>query len=154
MFTKRGFAGVLLAAAVLVPSASFAAPEKAPCILSTHRITSVKPYKIQKPAGRGVTSRLAGAELFVRAEPGLTPEWLELQLACAAGGLLAGIAVAVIARQRRVGLVFVAPASGLALLTGAMGCSCVGLAGLAGLGAGYAVGLLPAVLRGIRERRA
>jgi hypothetical protein len=82
MFYKKTLASLILAAAVLAPAASFAAPaEKAPCILSAHRITSVTPYRVQQHAGRGVTTRLAGAQVFVQAEPGLTPEWLELQLA-------------------------------------------------------------------------
>jgi hypothetical protein len=82
MFYKKTLASIVLAAAVLAPAASFAAPaEKAPCILSAHRITSVTPYRVQQHAGRGVTSRLAGAQVFVQAEPGLTPEWLQLQLA-------------------------------------------------------------------------
>jgi hypothetical protein len=81
MFQKKTLASIVLAAAVLVPSASFAAPEQAPCILRAHQITSVAPYRVQEPAGRGVTTRLAGAQVFVRAEPGLTREWLQLQLA-------------------------------------------------------------------------
>jgi hypothetical protein len=72
--------------------------------------------------------------------------------ACSAGGLLAGLAVTAIARHRRAGLVFLLPASGMALLTGAMGCSCVGVAGLVGLGVGYAIGLIPAFVRARRSR--
>ena len=82
MFHKKTLASIILAAAVLAPAASFAAPaEEAPCILRSHQITSVAPYRVQQHTGRGVTTRLAGAQVFVRAEPGLTPEWLELQLA-------------------------------------------------------------------------
>ena len=82
MFHKKILASIILAAAALAPAASFAAPtEQAPCILSAHRITSVTPYRVQQHVGRGVTSRLAGAQVFVQAEPGLTPEWLQLQLA-------------------------------------------------------------------------
>jgi len=82
MSHKGILASIILAAAVLAPAASFAAPaQEAPCILRSHRITSVTPYRVQQHAGRGVTSRLAGAEVSVQAEPGLTPEWLQLQLA-------------------------------------------------------------------------
>jgi hypothetical protein len=38
-------------------------------------------------------------------------------------------------------------ASTIAVLTGAMGCSCVGYAGVVGLIAGFVVGLLPAIVR-------
>ena len=71
--------------------------------------------------------------------------------ACIVGGLLAGIAVAVMAIHRRARLQFLLPASGLALLTGAMGCACVGYAGVVGLGVGFGVGLLPALIRRVRE---
>ena len=82
MFTKKTLAAVILAGATLVPAASFAAnTERAPCILREHRITSVTPYRIQEHVGRGTTSRLAGAQVFVQAERGLTAEWLELTLA-------------------------------------------------------------------------
>jgi hypothetical protein len=81
MFNKKFLAAVVLAGAALTPVASFAAnPESAPCILREHRITAVTPYRVQQHVGRGVTTRLAGAQVFVQAEPGLTPEWLELQL--------------------------------------------------------------------------
>lgn len=81
MFNRRFLAAVVLAGAALVPGVSFAAnPPAAPCILREHRITAVTPYRIQEHHGRGSTSRLAGAQVFVQAEPGLTPEWLELQL--------------------------------------------------------------------------
>ncbi len=82
MFNRKFLAAVVLAGAALVPGVSFAAnPQAAPCILREHRVTSVTPYRIQEYHGRGATSRLAGAQIFVQAEPGLTPEWLELQLA-------------------------------------------------------------------------
>jgi hypothetical protein len=72
--------------------------------------------------------------------------------ACAVGGLAAGLAVAGIGNQRRAGMAFWLPASGLALLTGAMGCSCVGYAGVVGLALGYAAGLVPGALRRIFAR--
>jgi hypothetical protein len=71
---------------------------------------------------------------------------------CATGGLLAGVAVTVMARQRRAPLTFLVPASALALLTGAMGCACVGYSGVIGLALGYAAGLLPMLVRRIGTR--
>ena len=43
--------------------------------------------------------------------------------ACAIGGVIAGLAVAVVGNKRRLGVWFWVSASGLAVLTGAMGCS-------------------------------
>jgi hypothetical protein len=63
--------------------------------------------------------------------------------ACTLGGTLAGLLVMSVARRRGLGLGFVLGASGVALLTGAMGCTCIGSAGLVGLGVGYGLGLLP-----------
>ena len=41
---------------------------------------------------------------------------------------------------------------GCALLTGAMGCTCVGYSGLAGLALGYALGIVPSWLRSMFAR--
>ena len=60
--------------------------------------------------------------------------------ACATGGVLAGLAVAAVGIRRRSGIGFWLAASALALLTGAMGCGCVGYAGLVGLGLGFGGG--------------
>lgn len=82
MFNRKFLAAVVLAGTTLAPTASFAATSQSTdCILREHRIASVTPYRVQEYHGRGSTSRLAGAQVFVQAEPGLTPEWLELQLA-------------------------------------------------------------------------
>lgn len=67
--------------------------------------------------------------------------------ACAAGGLLAGLGVAAMGRQGRTGAAYWLPASGLALLTGAMGCSCVGYAGVVGLAVGYGAGIATGLFR-------
>lgn len=67
--------------------------------------------------------------------------------ACTLGGALAGLAVMSVARRRGLGLGFLLGASGVALLTGAMGCTCVGYSGVLGLGVGYGLGLLPGWLR-------
>lgn len=67
--------------------------------------------------------------------------------ACTAGGLIAGLGVARIAARRGAGPSFWFAASGMALLTGSMGCACIGFAGVIGLGAGYVVGIFPEALR-------
>jgi hypothetical protein len=67
--------------------------------------------------------------------------------ACTLGGAVAGLAIASVGRRRRLGIRFWLGASWIALLTGAMGCSCVGYTGLLGLGVGVALGVVPALLR-------
>jgi len=67
--------------------------------------------------------------------------------ACATGGVLAGLAVAYFGYRGKHGLGYAAAGSAVALLTGAMGCACVGYSGLLGLGTGYLLGLLPLVAR-------
>lgn len=61
--------------------------------------------------------------------------------ACATGGVVAGLVVAVVGVRRRGGVGFWIATSAVALLTGAMGCVCVGYAGLVGLFVGFAGGL-------------
>ncbi len=63
--------------------------------------------------------------------------------ACGAGGILAGVIIAWVGLRRTHGIWYWLCASGMALLTGAMGCLCVGVAGIAGLIAGYAFGIVP-----------
>jgi hypothetical protein len=72
--------------------------------------------------------------------------------ACAAGGLGAGLVVAAVGLRHRRGLWFWLAASGIALSTGAMGCICVGMAGLGGLGLGYAFGFAPGLVATLLRR--
>jgi hypothetical protein len=67
--------------------------------------------------------------------------------ACTLGGAVAGLAIASVGNSRRLGPWFWLGASGLALATGAMGCSCVGYSGVLGLGVGFALGMAPGLLR-------
>ena len=67
--------------------------------------------------------------------------------ACASGGFVAGLAVASIGVARRASVLFWLSASGLALLTGAMGCACAGYPGVIGLAVGYSAGMVPGLLR-------
>lgn len=67
--------------------------------------------------------------------------------ACVTGGIVAGLLVSWLATRRGLDWRFWAGASVISLLTGAMGCSCIGYSGVMGLGAGFAVGALPWVLR-------
>jgi hypothetical protein len=65
--------------------------------------------------------------------------------ACTVGGLVAGLAVAAVGHRGKHGLGFWAAASGVTLLTGAMGCACIGVTGVIGLALGFAAGLVPKV---------
>lgn len=67
--------------------------------------------------------------------------------ACVAGGIIAGLAVSALASRRGLGWRFWVGASALSLLTGAMGCSCVGYSGVIGLGAGFLAGAVPWAVR-------
>jgi hypothetical protein len=82
MFTKKIAAVLVLATSTALPSFALAATSDTPahCILKQHRITKVAPLHVTERYGRGTSERLVGAEVFVRAEPGLTAEWLELTL--------------------------------------------------------------------------
>jgi hypothetical protein len=67
--------------------------------------------------------------------------------ACTFGGMVAGLAVASIGNRRKAGVWFWLSASSLAILTGAMGCACIGYSGVVGLGIGFAAGVVPGLLR-------
>ncbi|HEY6562592.1 MAG TPA: hypothetical protein VI072_35235 [Polyangiaceae bacterium] len=67
--------------------------------------------------------------------------------ACTLGGLAAGLGVALVAGRARRGAGFWIGASALALSTGAMGCVCMGYAGIAGLTVGYAAAVFPFAAR-------
>jgi len=84
VFNRNVFAALVLSASTLAPMASYAAPaaatQSAPCILREHRITGVRPYRVEGHQGRIVVQELRGATVLVQAEPGLTAEWLQLTL--------------------------------------------------------------------------
>lgn len=67
--------------------------------------------------------------------------------ACALGGVVAGLAVASVGNRRKAGPWFWGSASVLALLTGAMGCACIGYSGVLGLAVGFGAGMVPGLLR-------
>ena len=67
--------------------------------------------------------------------------------ACALGGLGAGVGVSLIGLRWKQAWPFWVGATTLTLLTGAMGCSCAGYGGVAGLAVGYGVGLLSGLVR-------
>lgn len=72
--------------------------------------------------------------------------------ACITGGVVAGLAVSWLAHKRGMDWRFWAGASGVSLLTGAMGCACIGYSGVLGLGAGFLAGALPWGVRRLMVR--
>jgi hypothetical protein len=81
MLFRKLIVSAALAAAAAVPTASYAAPvQKAPCILSEHKVISVVPYTVDEHSGRNIYQRLRGAQVFIQAEPGMSREWLQLNL--------------------------------------------------------------------------
>lgn len=67
--------------------------------------------------------------------------------ACVTGGVIAGLLVAGVGHRYRRGVGFWVGASAVALLTGAMGCACIGYAGVGGLVLGFGAGLMPRLSR-------
>lgn len=72
--------------------------------------------------------------------------------ACIAGGVVAGLAVSYLAWKRGLDWRFWAGASAVSLLTGAMGCSCVGYSGVVGLGLGFLGASVPWGVRNLVRR--
>ncbi len=73
--------------------------------------------------------------------------------ACFAGGIIAGIVIDVVALRHASKVRFWLAASGVGLLTGAMGCVCAGVLGLAGLFVGFAISAIPGVVAALLRRR-
>jgi hypothetical protein len=72
--------------------------------------------------------------------------------ACVAGGLCAGYVIGRTGVRRRYGFGYYLTGSAVSVLTGAMGCVCLGAAGLGGLALGYGMGVVPALaLRAARR---
>jgi hypothetical protein len=72
--------------------------------------------------------------------------------ACTLGGLGAGFAIGHVGVRRRYGAGYYLAASAVSVATGAMGCVCLGWAGLGGLVLGYGAGVVPALLVRIAKR--
>ena len=81
MLIRTFVASVALAAVTAVPTLSHAASSsRSPCILDEHHIVSVAPYQVEERSGHNVFQQVRGAQIFIAAEPGLTAEWLQLNL--------------------------------------------------------------------------
>ena len=73
--------------------------------------------------------------------------------ACIAGGVVAGFAVSWFAKQRGLDWRFFVGASAVSLLTGAMGCACIGYSGVFGLTAGFLAGVVPMTVSQLVARK-
>ncbi len=73
--------------------------------------------------------------------------------ACFAGGLIAGMVIVWVTLRRAGKVGFWVAASGIGLLTGAMGCACAGVLGLTGLLVGFAVSAVPGMVAAVLRRR-
>jgi hypothetical protein len=67
--------------------------------------------------------------------------------ACISGGVVAGLVVSWVATKRGLDWRFWLGASAISLLTGAMGCACIGYSGVIGLAAGFLGGTVPLLVR-------
>lgn len=67
-----------LAASFVMPLAAQA--DSAQCELHALNANRVEPLRVQERFGRGTIQKLAGAQLFVPAQKGLTAEWLRARV--------------------------------------------------------------------------
>jgi len=74
-------------------------------------------------------------------------------LACAAGSVVAGLVIARLARRADARAKTWTYAGAVTLLTGSLGCACIGLGGLAALVLGLASVAVPSLLTGARATR-
>lgn len=72
--------------------------------------------------------------------------------ACISGGVVAGLVVSWVATKRGLDWRFWVGASAISLLTGAMGCACIGYSGVVGLTAGFLGGTVPLLVRRLMGR--
>jgi hypothetical protein len=74
---------VLSIAWIVAPAPALQAatsPTRDACIFDTYRVRSVAPLRGEINVGYGSYTTLRGAQLYVDAREGLTPEWLSLQI--------------------------------------------------------------------------
>jgi len=78
MSLSRLFISSVFAAAMALPLAARA--DSAPCELRANHASHVAPLRTEQRVGRGTISKLAGAQVFVPAQSGLTAEWLRTKV--------------------------------------------------------------------------
>jgi len=84
MSLRRSLAVAALALTATIPSIAGAHDVSVPaaCILRNRQVESVKPLKVERPylGGRTGFPKLQGATVNVKAEPGLSAQWLRVDL--------------------------------------------------------------------------
>jgi hypothetical protein len=83
MFKTNMAAVLVLASALVAPATSFADSHAhaRSCILQGHRVSSVRSYDAATVGlGHATVTKHLGAQLYVPAGPGLTAEWLRVEL--------------------------------------------------------------------------
>lgn len=79
MFKAKHLVAVSMVAAASI--SAIARADSPRCELLTYKPTEIAPlYETINAARGGTTQRLTGAQVFVPARPGITPEWLRLDL--------------------------------------------------------------------------
>jgi hypothetical protein len=85
MSIRRSGLGAALAVLLSVPwalSSAAAEPHATFCMFSSFQVSDVGSLYVGSRSGRGADAqRFAGARLFLPAQPGLTPEWIQANLA-------------------------------------------------------------------------
>lgn len=79
---RKSLSIVVLSLASVIPTVASAnvAASRPPCIILNHQVQTVEPYKVDVRAGKQTYRQLRGATVRVQAAPGLTAEWLRLEL--------------------------------------------------------------------------
>ncbi len=82
MFSKNLAAVAAFGALLGLASVSHADTSRtvATCVLAQHKVLSVVPYNTSRMTGRAAIQVLSGASVYIQAEPGLTAEFLRLQI--------------------------------------------------------------------------
>jgi hypothetical protein len=90
--TKRNMmmASIFAVAVSAAATSASAAPAPKRCLLNGYSMLQVAPLKIDENYGYGGYTVLKGAQMYVAAKPGLTAEWLTLQVQRELASLQAG----------------------------------------------------------------
>ena len=77
-------AAIAIALSIAVPLPARAENQQEPhdksCVLALFKVTQIGSFYVSEHAGQGTYDRLAGARLFLAAQPGLTAEWINANL--------------------------------------------------------------------------
>jgi len=77
MLLKKAVAVLSLAGLLAIPMSAGADTPISGCVMSSYHPTAVQPLHRVKRWGRTETNRLVGARVFIPAQLGLTPQWIQ-----------------------------------------------------------------------------